>query len=464
MKTTHWALALAVLAAGCSGSGSSSSKSSTAAAASTAATTTTVSITPAVPAHQAWDWYAGDFHVHTIHSGASNASETIAQSKDLAQLMGLDFVAFSDHDTLSQTQDPDFVSTPDLEVIEAMEWTDVAHAGLIGIKTAPPKLNVAPAAQWPSLIADMIGKAHTEGGIVILYHPMWSSHPWLFPTAKDADAVEVWNNFWTFSDIGLQPTERQDIDDRMDSSGMTAAGLSPSPETVAAVGPTGGGNDVALRFWEQHLNQGRKMAAVGGSDRHKYLPPGYPTTWILGPGKTQDEVLDAVRAGRTLVTQGPDGPFVDFEADADGDNVFEATVGDEVSPGTVGLRVRVRGAQFGKVRLVRDGQIVIETPIPTQDFTFTHALPVQAGEWVRVDVFQAVDWNLPLVTQGLGALPIGSSSGSVQTLLGMWGVSLAIGTNIPVLALDEKYRRIVNFDMTDNRWSRAAISSPIYVR
>jgi hypothetical protein len=399
--------------------------------------------------------------VHTDHSG--DGENSVAQSADLARLMGLDFVVFSDHGDLSQTQDPEFVSTPDLELIEAMEWTDLAHAGLIGVQTVPPKLNVAPSSMWPSMITDMIGKAHSEGGIVILYHPAWNDHMWLFP-ADDADAVEVWNNFWTLSDTGFHPTERQDIDDRMATTGMAAAGLNASVESLAMVGPTGGGNDVALRYWESHLNQGRRMAAVGGSDRHKLLPPGYPTTWILGPGKTQAEVLEAVRAGRTLITQGPEGPFVDLEADADGDAVFEATVGDQVSPGAVSMRARIRGAERGKLRLVQNGQTVIETSIASQDFTFTHSLSVQAGDWFRVDVFHAVDWNLPLVSQALGALPGAASSGSVQPILGMWGVSLAIGTNYPVVALDEKYRRIANFDMSDNRWSRAAISSPIYVR
>jgi hypothetical protein len=452
-------------AAGCSGGSSRTVVSSTAAPVSSAAAPATSATTPIptpTPAHAAWTWQAGDFHVHTDHSG--DGVDSVAESIDLCNLMDLDFVVFSDHESLTQTQDPAFVSTPELGLVAGYEWTDEGHAGLIGVQQTMPNLPKQTPGAWNSLVQDLVGNTHAQGGVFVLYHPAWNGHPWPFPT-RDVDAVEVWNNFWTLSDTGLHPTRQADLDTIYQDTGMAAAGLSPSAEALDMVRQPGGGNDLALYYWESLLARGDKVAALGGSDRHKLLPPGYPTTWVLAPGNTQAEVLAAVRAGRTMVTQGPEGPLVDFEADGDGDGVFEATLGDELGVGTASLRVRVQGADGGLLRLFRDRHVQREVPIVGPDFTLTEPAVTQAGQWYRVEVLLPIDWTIPY--SGLAAgLPLGSatSSGQVSTLLNVWGVSVAIGTSRPVLLLDEAYRRIVNLDLLNPGFSKGAITSPIYVR
>ena len=103
-------------------------------------------------------------------------------------------------------------------------------------------------------------------------------------------------------------------------------------------------------------------------------------------------------------------------------------------------------------------------PILANDHTAVLTHGVQAGDWLRVDVFLPVDWSLPGANLAVGTLPFGSSTTAVHTALTAWGVSLTLGTNYPVIELDERYRRILNLDPSDVRWSRAAITSPIYVR
>src|SRR5690606_10666820 len=125
----------------------------------------------------------------------------------------------------------------------------------------------------------------------------------------------------------------QDLQDRLQGDGLAAAGVRACPEVYAALSSPGGGNDRAVAYWEAALARGKRVAAVGGSDRHKLLPPGYPTTWVLAPSPSGTDVVAAVRAGRTMVTQGPEGPHVTFEADAGQDGVFEATIGDELPQG-----------------------------------------------------------------------------------------------------------------------------------
>ena len=43
-------------------------------------------------------------------------------------------------------------------------------------------------------------------------------------------------------------------------------------------------------------------------------------------------------------------------------------------------------------------------------------------------------------------------------------MSLAFGSNYPVVVVEERYRRILNANIMDLRTSRAAITSPIYAR
>jgi hypothetical protein len=378
--------------------------------------------------------------------------------------MGLDFLVLTDHDTLDQTRDPEFFSTPEVGLLPGCEWTDIAHGGAVGIRSLPPRIDRSrDPATWVSQVQARIDATHSEGGAWILYHPTWNHTMWFLPV-RDFDAVEVWNSFWTVMDIGLNPTDPADLQQRLDQYGFSAAGVAPSPEIVAAVSSQGGGNDRALFFWEEFLERGERVAAVGGSDRHDLLLPGYPTTWVLSPSRDQADLMAAVRAGRTMVTEGPQGPRVDFTADGDGDGIFEAVLGDDVPAGgaMVSFRVRIAGARTGLMRVMRRRTVIYETLISAADEVFQFADIPRRGDWYRVDVFLPVDWSLP--SANLALLPFAGANGGLSPALSLFGVSLMLGTNKPVIDLEERYRRILNVSHFDRSWSRAAITSPIYTR
>ncbi len=460
----HLVLLLGGLAAGvsvglsgCADDGGSRAAAASAAAPATSATPTPAPSPPAPPADR---WWSGDFHVHTAHSG--DGVDTVAQTAGLARFVGLDFVALTDHSTLTQRGDPAFVPTPDLGLVGGYEWTDMVHLGLIGGRTVRPRLSGDPAA-WPAYVQDLIDEVHAEGGLAIQYHPCWNTFPWLFAVER-VDAVEVWNNLWTLSDTGLHPSDAADLQARLDGEGLTAAGVAPSAEIRQAIAAPGGGNDRALAYWEARLERGERVAAVGGSDRHKLLPPGYPTTWVLAPSAGEADLIAAVRAGRTIVTQGPDGPFVTFEADGDGDGVFEARIGDALAAGRPAtLRVRIRGARDGLVRIVRRGRAAAQEVIASDDHTLTQTVTPASGDWFRVDAYHRVDWSLPAAGQ-VAQAAASPGAANVQALLSLWGVTVTTGTNYPAIVVHPDLRKLANLALLEPDWSRAAITSPIYAR
>jgi MYXO-CTERM domain-containing protein len=73
-------------------------------------------------------------------------------------------------------------------------------------------------------------------------------------------------------------------------------------------------------MWDGLLDQGHRIAAIGGSDDHTAgqnegptgSPVGSPTTRVLADNLGEAAIIDAIRRGRTIVQlRGPDDPVVD---------------------------------------------------------------------------------------------------------------------------------------------------------
>jgi hypothetical protein len=73
-------------------------------------------------------WLRGDFHVHSNHS---DGALTPAELADLARDMGLDFIAVTDHNSISAWGECPM--SPDLTVIKGMEWSRYGgHCTILG--------------------------------------------------------------------------------------------------------------------------------------------------------------------------------------------------------------------------------------------------------------------------------------------------------------------------------------------
>ncbi|GAB3873078.1 CehA/McbA family metallohydrolase [Terrabacter terrigena] len=200
-------------------------------------------------------WLAGDFHSHTVHSDGSLSVGGLAA---LAVSRGLDFLAVTDHNTTSHHAHlPGVGRRHGITLVPGQEVTrDVGHAnvfgdvGLVDFRSPPET--------WAA-------QAASRGGLLSVNHPLGGDCAWLLPVDRP-QVAEVWHSSWA----------------QVPTWGAPLAWWLQTPGTTPI-----GGSDFHLR----------------GSDGL----PGSPTTWVLAEG---DDILGAVRAGRTAVSAGVDGPLL----------------------------------------------------------------------------------------------------------------------------------------------------------
>ncbi|HEX4812575.1 MAG TPA: CehA/McbA family metallohydrolase [Nonomuraea sp.] len=208
-----------------------------------------------IPGVDGLRWFAGDFHAHTLHS---DGSLTIAELAELAHGRGLDFLAVTDHNTVSHHPwlakvDRGIALIPGQEVT-----TDRGHANVFGDVGWVDFRQ--PADSWVRHVAG-------AGGLISINHPLGGDCAWLLPLGDRPRVAEVWHSGWW---------------DRRWGAPLAWADA-----------------------WRDDV------IAIGGSDFHQHGSdglPGAPTTWVLA--EDPSAVLDGVRAGRTAVSAAPDGPLL----------------------------------------------------------------------------------------------------------------------------------------------------------
>ncbi len=229
-----------------------------------------------LPSSSGLTWLAADFHTHTVHSDGSLSVGGLAA---LAVSRGLDVLAITDHNTTSHHAElPAAATRYGIQLVPGQEITrDTGHAnafgdiGFVDFRTPP--------ATWAAEVA-------SRGGVFSISHPLAGDCAWLVDGlvagSRDASGTgsgdgparplaEVWHSSWEI--------------DR--TWGAPLSWWSARPETVPI-----GGSDFHL---------------VGSDDL-----PGAPTTWVLCDG---DDVLGALRSGRTAVSAGREGPLLLREGD-----------------------------------------------------------------------------------------------------------------------------------------------------
>jgi hypothetical protein len=235
-------------------------------------------------------WLAGDLHTHTVHSdGALTVSELAA----LAVARGLDFLAVTDHNTVSHHAElPAAASRYGIILLPGQEvTTDCGHAGAFG--------DIG----WVDFRAepdDWLDLTQARGGLLSVNHPFAGPVSWLRPMRRRPPLVELWH--WSWLDLRWT---------------------------------------TPLSWW---LAWDATATPVGGSDWHREgsdAPPGRPTTWVACAGDGPGDVLDGLRAGLVAISAERDGPVL---LRADGELV--AVGGDGLTlAGPRGPCARVRGEQ-----------------------------------------------------------------------------------------------------------------------
>ncbi|MDQ0199847.1 CehA/McbA family metallohydrolase [Neobacillus ginsengisoli] len=239
-------------------------------------------------------WLKGDLHLHSVHS---DGSYTIEENAKIAKEKGLDFIALTDHNTISQNYMHE--SYGDVLFIPGMELTTYkGHCNLYGVKDPIKDFRATNREE----IKNRLQEARNNGCKISINHPFDQYCPWEWDWDVDYDWVEVWNGPWTE------------------------------------------GNERAIHWWQEQLVQGRKLVVVGGSDCHRphpYVKQGMPTTWVYSHSKSVSSILDAIHKGHVYLTYDPMGPQMEFTCGL-------ATIGDTIKTQEK-MKLKVNKLQEGDI-------------------------------------------------------------------------------------------------------------------
>ena len=247
-------------------------------------------------------WRRGDFHTHTAHSDGSCGPEgergpcptlsTFIAARDA----GLDFVAVTDHNTITQLAD--------IRMLQALSSAPLLIPG--------------------TEITTFNGHANVVGNTDFLDFQLGS--PRLPTLAKLLDQVDAANAFISVNHPSLPSGEAcmgcgWTVNDT-DWSRITAIEVI-NGASMRTSGPEGAFNGIA--FWEARLRQGHRITAIAGSDNHdatdtmgaKQSPVGTPTTVVYASEMSTQAIIAGVKSGRVFVDAGaPKGASFEMTARA----------------------------------------------------------------------------------------------------------------------------------------------------
>ena len=297
-------------------------------------------------------WWSGDLHMHTVHS---DGTWTIAELISSARHVGLDFIFITDHNTASHHAEIDRLGEGSRQplVLRGEEITTYGgHTNAWGL----------PSGKWIDFrthpgdnarISDLASQAHRAGALVSINHPfvLCGGCSWSYEaTARDFDAIEVWNGPWDFTD------------------------------------------EPAVKMWDKILQSGRHITAIASSDSHRPdTRIGKPATHVAAKVLTQAALLKAIRQGRVYLTSEATRPVVSFEAAVKtGKRSTLWMIGDEIrltAPGTIRFFVGTGAIPTtATVSLISNGQTIRSFPAKTEGQPEVIELECQHDSYFRIEV------------------------------------------------------------------------------
>jgi hypothetical protein len=266
----------------------------------------------------------------------------------------------TDHNTVSHWAQLVAASDSDLLLIPGQEITTYyGHANVWGARG------------WQEFrcrdndtMARIIDTVHASGGLFSVNHPKDNGPAWEYGPDLPFDCVEAWQGVWASN------------------------------------------NCQSLTFWDSLLRQGRRVVAVGGSDKHvepfdraqdkpftgepRFYDIGTPTTWVYAEELSAAGILGGIQAGHVFISADPQGPELYLAADPDGDGLYEGMMGDEVviaARRPMMLRAQVVGGRGLVLRIV-SGERVKRVPVESDDFAHRWQARPKGDTFYRLELVE----------------------------------------------------------------------------
>lgn len=303
-------------------------------------------------------WYVGDFHAHSGHSDGRATSAAGARIRipahrvfDAARAASLDFVALSDHNTVSHWGEVERMQ-PYYENVLLLHSREVTtyngHINTFG-ETGFIDFRVSPSRSLATILRDL----DATGALTSINHP------------AAPDDERCMGCGWSAGDAAT----------------MEKVGAVEIVNGSAAEGPLAGWS-----FWAGMLNRGTRLTAIGGSDEHtaderEDRKVGTPATVVYATELSEPAIMEGVRKGRVyLRTRGVDGPELEFSA-AQGARSWQ--MGNVAASGALNLRAVMRRAAGQRLTWIRNGR-EIETVKVGDGVPAVLTVIAAPGDWFSI--------------------------------------------------------------------------------
>jgi hypothetical protein len=301
-------------------------------------------------------WYRGDLHMHTAHSDATCAGQDgvrapcpVYRTVEAAAARGLDFIAITDHNTISQ-YDAERELQPAFSHLLLMPGREITtfkgHANVFG-PTAFIDFRLGDKAV-PDIKA-LEAATTATGGLFSVNHPS-------IPYGENCMGCG-----WIATDTDWRHVQAIEI---------VNGG-------VLAYSDAGDGVFSGMPFWQARLNAGYRITGIGGSDNHdagidpkKPAAVGRPTTVVFARALSTPAILDGIRSGRVFVdTDGTRDRMLDISATGGGKSAEMGGVIAAPKGMVVHFALRVENLPGGQLELVEDGKPVALAADGSLDWT-----------------------------------------------------------------------------------------------
>jgi len=255
-------------------------------------------------------WYRGELHAHSTESDGKYPVSTVV---DAALNAGLDFLALSDHFTVSQWRKLAPLVNGHIVLLRSCEITSHhGHANLHGIQ------------HWVDVYVDRddwsmdqaADATHAQGGLFCINHPYSGDLGWraYYFDWNKADLLEIYHNL------------------------------------------EGANNHMHLSLWDRLLLQGYRIVGVGGVDSHDPFEGlhrlGQVVTWVYADELSERGIVAGLRRGRVVVSRGPEVRFWATNANDRRAEMWESLPLDRQP---ITFHVQIRTAEPLRLFVVRDG-------------------------------------------------------------------------------------------------------------